>query len=209
MKTDIKTLLRTIFASFLVLIVVSAPAYAQTYNSSNYQVDEVFLGSGGTNDATSASYKGRASIGDLGVGESASTSWRAFGGFTTTAAPELEMDVDVTNVDLGVLSPGTTAYTSAKFRVRTYLASNYVIYTSGAPPTSEGGAVIPGLTSGGPAAINTNQFGINLATNTTPAVGAPPSQLPSGTFSFGTVAASGKNRIAIDILKAKISQFFN
>lgn len=174
------------------LCVFSGMGIAQSYNSTNYQVDELFIGAGGTNDASSASYQGRASIGDLGIGNSTGTAYQAYGGFTTTAAPELELIVPIVNLDLGVLSTGAAAYGSATFQVRTYLASGYVVYTTGPAPTSEGGAVIDPLTSGGTSSPGTEQFGINLVDNASPNVGADPVQLPDNTFSFGA-AATGYN----------------
>ena len=49
------------------MAVVQLALAAPTYSSTNYGVDEVFMGAGGLNDASSASYRARASLGDTGV----------------------------------------------------------------------------------------------------------------------------------------------
>lgn len=185
---------RTICSIFLVLLIAGIYAFsmpqvkAQEYNSSSYKVDELFIGAGGTNNASSANFQGRVSIGDLGVGNSVGTAYQAYGGFTTTAAPELELIVPVVNIDLGVLTTGGASYTSATFQVRTYLASGYVVYTEGNAPTNESGATISPLISGGTSSPGTEQFGINLVDNSSPNIGADPTQLPDASFSFGAAA---------------------
>ena len=55
---------------------------------------------------------------------------------------------------------------------------------NGAPPTNGGHAL---ATPAVPTAsqVGVEQFGVNLRTNTTPAIGADPVQVPDDTFSFG------------------------
>lgn len=170
-------------------VMFSGPALAQ-YNSTNYSADEVFIGSGGTNDASSTNYQGRASIGDMVVGNSTSTSYQAYGGFTTASDPVLEMNMDPVNTDLGAGSSAATSTLTATFSVRAYLSSGYSVYAIGAPPTSSAGRQIAPLTSGGSSTTGVSQFGMNLVANTTPSIGANPSQIPDSSFSFGA-AASG------------------
>lgn len=170
---------------------------APTYTSSSYGVDEVFMGSGGVNDANSASYKARASLGDTGVGNTGSASYQAYGGFTTTPDPYIEMNATTSSVDLGYLSTTTTATTTTTFTVRTYLASGYVVVNGSDPPTATSGAgtyTLTALSSPTASTTGTEQFGINLVANTVPAslgggVSKDPIQLPDATYSFGTAAA--------------------
>jgi hypothetical protein len=170
-------------------LVLAAP----TYSSPTYGVDEVFMGSGGVNDMSSATYKGRASLGDLGIGNSASTTYQAYGGFTTTPDPYIEMAVTTTNVDLGYLSTSATSFTTNTFTVRTYLASGYVVVNAANPPTNTSplANVLNALSSPTAPAIGTEQFGINLVLNNSPAVSgsADPVQIPSGSFSNGAAQA--------------------
>lgn len=167
------------------MIGLSSLAFAQEASSPSYKVDELFIGTGGTNDSASPSFQGRASIGDLGVGNSASTNFQAYASFTTTGDPVLEVAVSSATLNLGTLSPSATATGTATFSVRTYLASGYVVITRGAPPTSEGGATIDPMTSGGISTIGIEQFGMNLKDNSTPNIGAEAAQIPDSSFSYG------------------------
>lgn len=164
---------------------------APTYVSPSYGVDEVFMGSGGLNDASSTSYRARASLGDTAVGNASSTNYQAYGGFTTTPDPYIELTVNGINVDLGYLSTTATSYTSATFQVRTYLASGYVVVNGSDPPTNTAGTgphVMTNLTAPTAPAVGTEQFGINLVANTSPSVGAAPQQIPDSNFSYGAAA---------------------
>lgn len=181
----IRWLAYSVAVATLGMVIFSSLASAQEASSPSYKVDELFIGAGGSNDASSPSFQGRASVGDLGVGNAASANFQAYAGFTTTGAPVLEVIVNSANLDLGTLSASTTASGTATFSVRTYLASGYVVITKGAPPTSEAGATISPLTSGGASTTQTEQFGMNLKDNSSPNVGAEPAQIPDSSFSYG------------------------
>ena len=169
-------------------IVVRAQA-APTYVSPSYGVDEVFFGAGGLNDASSASYRARASLGDTGVGNSASSLYQLYGGFTTTEAPFLEFVVNAVNVDLGVQNTSSATTGTATFTVKAYLASGYVVTTISDPPKN-GSYTIANMATTATSTPGTEQFGINLRANTSPStVGANPVQLPDASFSFGQVSA--------------------
>jgi hypothetical protein len=63
---------------------------APEYTSPNYGIDEVFMGAGGLNDATSTNYQARASLGDIAVGNGLSSLYQLWAGFTTTYDPYIE-----------------------------------------------------------------------------------------------------------------------
>lgn len=192
---QIATICAMVSAIAVPVAIMGSASAAPTYTSTTYGVDEVFMGSGGVNDASSASYKARASLGDTGVGNGASANFQAYGGFTTTPDPYIEVTVTDPNVDLGILSSATTAATTATFSVRTYLASGYNVVNGSDPPVTGGGMhYLTNLTSPTASATNTEQFGINIAANTVPASLTVPSatpvvQVPSAAYSFGTAAA--------------------
>lgn len=179
------------------MIILQLASAAPTYSSTNYGVDEVFMGAGGLNDASSASYRARASLGDTGVGNSGSANYQAYGGFTTTPDPYLEFVVTNPNTDLGYITPSATATTTATFSVRTYLASGYNVVNASDPPVTGAGATLHylnNLTTPTASATGTEQFGINLVANTAPAslgggVSKNPQQVPDASYSFGTAAA--------------------
>lgn len=165
-------------------------AFAQQSTSNNYGVDEVFMGPGGTNDFSSTNYSGRASVGDTalpqnGQGLTTSTNDQAYGGNTTTSTPELEVILSASNIDMGVFSPSAASTGTATFSVRSYLASGYVVYTYGIPPSTTGGAQIDPMTTGGTSSPGTEQFGINLVDNSSPNVGA---NVVQGEFGVGYVS---------------------
>lgn len=185
----------------MLVFAVNPFAYAAQSNSSHYQVNEVFMGSGGELNACSATYCSKQSAGETAVGNMAGTAFQAYGGFNTDREPYIAFSVAGTTTDLGTLSTAGTAHTSATFAVKTYLASGYVVQLASDPPTNNGTSAhqLAPLTSAAASSIGTEQFGMNVVQNrtscATPApgnFGADPVQVPGNTFSFGTVA-SGYN----------------
>lgn len=169
----------------LVLLAGSNLAVAQQASSQTYSVDEVYMGPGGTNDFSSTNFTGRATVGDTALSESgegvtSSTANQVIGGNTTSTDPVLEVNVPDTTINMGVFNPNGPSTGSTSFSVRTYLSSGYVVYTVGSPPTTTGGAVIDAMSSGGTSTPGIEQFGINLAYNTSPRVGEAPAQQPFG-----------------------------
>lgn len=157
--------------------------------STNYQVNEVFMGAGGELNACSTNYCSKQSAGETAVGNTSSTSYQAQAGFNTDRTPYLEFVVSNTNLDVGVLTSSTTKRANATFSVKSYLASGYVVKQTSPGPTN-GSFTLSGLSTPTASAMGTEQFGINLVANTSPAsFGAGPSQVPDSTFGYGQVAA--------------------
>lgn len=90
-------------------------------------------------------------------------------------------------VNLGSLSAGTTGSGTSQIGVTTNAGSGYAITTSGTTLTS-GANTITALSSQTASTQGTSQFGLNLKTNTTPAVGSDPAGAGSGTptATYGT-----------------------
>jgi hypothetical protein len=175
---------------FVVVLMPSRPLFA--VGSTNYSIEEDFIGGGGTADSSSASYQSQDSIGATAVGDARSTNNRTQSGATTTNDPMLEFTVSTSSVSLGALSNGATATGTASFSVRNYTSNGYIVQTLGAPPTN-GTHTLTAPSSPAASAAGTEQFGINLVANTSPTVlGTDPQQIPDNTFSFGA-AASGYN----------------
>lgn len=164
-------------------------ALAVQSSSSNYSVNEVFFGTGGSLQDCSTSYCAKLSVGETGVGNTSSANYQAQAGFNTDRTPFLEFIVANTNVDVGVLTSTTTKRANATFSVRTYLSSGYTVKQTSPGPTN-GSYTLAGMSAAGPSASGTEQFGINLRANTSPAVfGADPTQNPDATYSHGQVSA--------------------
>ena len=169
------------------LLVSSGITFAQS-SSPSFEINEFFVGPGGELDLNSASFNARATLGDLATGNLASSNYQLYGGFTTTDVPYLEAVVNGGTIDMGVLNSTTTGTGVVTFSVRTYLAEGYVVHAGGTLPTNESGDTIDAMSTKGTSSQGTEQFGLNLAVNTSPIVfGAAPVQVPSGTFSFGVV----------------------
>jgi hypothetical protein len=164
-------------------------AFAQ-YSSSHYEANEVFFGTGGDPNQSSANYQASVSAGALGVGRYASANYQAYSGFLTPNEPFLELSIDTATVDMGTVDPGTTQSGQADFHVRAYVDSGYTVQTVSNPPSYQGHTLAP-MTTLGSSAVGTEQFGINLVHNTSPAnFGNDPSPQPNGTFANG-IAAPG------------------
>jgi hypothetical protein len=145
----------------------------------------MYFGNGGELRACSSTYCSKQSAGETGVGNTSSNNYQAQAGFNTDREPYLELNVNGTNIDLGVLDSLTTKTANATFSVKTYLAGGYIVATASDPPRN-GSDLLDPMSSAGPSSVGTEQFGINLAANTSPATfGAAPSQVPDGTFSYG------------------------
>ena len=163
------------------------------YTSNNYKTNEVFFGAGGSPQATSPNYQANLSLGSLAVGNISSASYQAFSGFLTPNEPFLEMGIDSSLVDLGVLDTASTKTGTGTFHVRAYVNSGYTVQAMSQPPTmtSGGSHTLAAMTSQGGPTTGTEQFGINLVHNTSPATfGSDPVPQPDGTFANGQ-AASG------------------
>ncbi|MDZ7744725.1 MAG: hypothetical protein U5K77_03125 [Candidatus Saccharibacteria bacterium] len=179
---------RTLLLSVLLIVSAAIPVAAQTPSSSNYSVDEYFFGTGGEVDMNSDNFNAQGSSGSLGVGESSSAGFRSEAGFLSQNAPFLEFVVQSNSVDLGTLDVGSTASGDANFYVRTYLSSSYSIITLSDPPTN-GSVELDGMATTDTPSVGTEQFGINLVENTTPNIGANPTNVPDDDFADGAAAA--------------------
>lgn len=172
--------------SLLVIFLASTHAYAAS-SSSNFRIDEDFIGPGGQLDSSSSNYKldsGASSLGNTGGGESSSANFNQQGGSTTTSDPSLSCALNTSNLNFGSLSTATTITGTAVFSVLNYTSYGYIVSIKGATP-SNGSHNLNALSSPAASSVGTEQFGINLVSNSSPAVGSNPVQNPSGTFSFG------------------------
>lgn len=180
------------FILFAAVITVCATPVS-AINSNSYQIDEDFVGGGGSIDSSSSNYRSQDSIGATAVGDGATTSGtKTQSGATTTNDPTLEFSVSTSSISLGNLMTSQAATATATFSVRNYTSYGYIVQVLGTPPkiTSH---TLSAPSSPAAAAAGTEQFGINLAANTSPvALGAAPQQVPDSSYSFGA-SATGYN----------------
>ncbi len=173
-------------------VLVPAAGKVSAQSSTNYQVPEYNFGVGAENELTSPSYRGQASAGALGVGNIGSTNYSSIAGSLTPREEYLEMIVNATTINLGTLSTGAASTGTGTFYVRAYTSSGYYVQTISPTPTNGGVSLAP-MTSAAASSPGTEQFGINLVANTSPATfGANPVPAPDSTFAYGA-AATGYN----------------
>jgi hypothetical protein len=159
--------------------------------STNFRIDESFIGGGGRIDESSANFHAAETIGDVGVGNSASTNFQTDSGGTTTNDPALSFIINNGGaVNFGTLSAAVNNTATGSFSVYNYTSYGYVVMVIGTDPTSTStGHTIPALTTPTAPSLGTEQWGINLVANT--GYGANPLQVPSTSFSYGI--AQGPN----------------
>jgi hypothetical protein len=182
-----KKWMKLLIMTLLLLGVSNGVVVAQQSSSTNYEINEYFVGPGGELDLSSTNYNARATLGDLGVGNLNGVNYQLYAGFTTTIEPYIELVVNQTTIDMGLLDEFTTGTGTATFSVRTYLAEGYSVYASGELPTiGVGGPTIDGISTQAASSPGTEQFGFNLVANTSPVTfGANRVQYPDASFSFG------------------------
>ena len=173
-----------------ILLLVPALTFAAQSNSSNYQVNEVFFGSGGElNACSTGNYCAKQSAGELVVGNTASANYQAQGGFNTERTPYIEFTTSNTSSDLGTLTPTAAKTANANFTVKAYLSHGYAV-TNASDPPKNGTYTMQALSLPDNSSPGDEQFGINLVANTDPiGFGANPTHDPDNTFSFGNITA--------------------
>lgn len=176
----------------VVALALSGTVYAQ-YTSTNYKANEVFFGSGGDPNQSSANYNAKTSLGGgFASGFTSSSAYQAYSGFLSPNEPFLELAIDSGSVNLGTLIAGTTATGTALFHVRAYVDSGYTVQSMSQAPTYTSGAGSHTLTPINPTAPSNSskeQFGINLVSNTSPATfGTNPVNQPTNAYAFGQAA---------------------
>ena len=179
--------IRVLPLAALLVLVTAGPVFAETSSQSpNYELTESQFNGGSAYESCSDTYCARASLGDPTADGPAPASSASFAEVAQDTEPLMEMIVDSGESRLGVLSTQTTATKTMTVRIRSYLGGGYNLQIMGDPPKYEGHLL---KTSNTPIASlpGTEQFGINVVANTSPAVGADPQQVPSAETSFGEV----------------------
>lgn len=189
----IRLLMRYLLLCSLVLGVSGVVQVAAQGTSTNYRIDESFVGPGGNLDSGSTNYQfqsGQQSVGNTGVTNGVSTNYQAQGGVTTTNDPRLSCIINTGSINFGALSTSVATTATATFSVLNYTSSGYIVSIVGSPPSNSGHA-LANMASNSASSVGTEQFGINLVANTSPVTfGVNPTQIPDSTFSFGAAATN-------------------
>ena len=191
------------FVISLLIITVIPVSSVYAYNpvnssSTNYKVNQVLFGFGGTNPGNPAKSTNftasQVALGETGIGNYTSSNYQAYAGFTTNEDPFIEFVVTSSNLNLGVLTTGTTATANSTFYVRAWNSSGYIVQTDSTPPTN-GTHTMATNTTPTSSTVGTEQFGMNLVANTLPTTfGANPSQTTSYAYgaAYGNYTTTNK-----------------
>lgn len=163
-------------------------AYADSpLKSAHFEVDESFLGGSGLTQSSSNNYQEGESIGDTGIGNSASSHYQLNSGYTTTNDPALSFAINTSGANFGNFSASTASVATSTFQVSNYTSYGYVVQIVGTAPTN-GSHTLTAMSTTAPSQTGIEQFGINLVANTSPvSFGANPNL---GQFGAGSAAAN-------------------
>ncbi|HVU59382.1 MAG TPA: hypothetical protein VHC98_00900 [Candidatus Saccharimonadales bacterium] len=153
-----------VIAGCCCLIVASASA-DEPLRSAHFQIDESVVGGSGLTQESSPNYQAGEVIGDIGIGNSASSGYQVSAGYDTTGNPALTFVVDGADTSFGGFSPSAAATATATFTVIDYTSYGYVIQVVGDPP-SNGSHTISAMATTGASVPGTEQFGMNVVKNT-------------------------------------------
>lgn len=191
MLKRLRSSLYVFLAVALGIFISPSSLHALPSESANYKFNESTIGSGGLIQSSSTNFQGRDSLGDISVGNAASSNYQIDSGSTTTDDPALSVSVNGT-INFNDFSSATATTATTTFTVLNYTTYGYIVQIVGNAPSS-GATTINAMDPAGPtfpgaSVAGTSQFGINLVANTSPiSVGANPD---NGQFGFGTVAGN-------------------
>lgn len=168
----------------IVLAGGATTVFATDSSSSHYQITESQFSGGSNQDSCSQAYCARVTIGDTSDPAPKQSS-SSFTATTQDSTPILELIIDPGQSDLGTLTSEHTATKTTTIRINTYLSGGYILQIIGDPPKFSG-HTLNALATPTASQPGTEQFGMNLAANTTPSVGAAPVQVPDNGTIFGT-----------------------
>lgn len=167
--------------SALAILVGTHTAAAVTSTSPSYQVIDTQFGTGTTVHGCSDQYCARVSIGDID-GTAPPVQNTAEFSEDVGSDPLIEVIIEAGDSSLGVLTTERTATKTTSVKIRNHLSGGYNLQIMGDPPKFDGHTLATPPT---PAASvpGTEQFAINLASNSAPKVGSAPAHEPVEAFS--------------------------
>lgn len=176
-----------------IFLSATGTVYATTSSSSNYKVSETQFGGGSTQQTCSTQYCAQVTLGNTSSNNQPVSTSASFDPIAPDSNdPRLDMIVETGSSNLGDLSTEQTATKTVIVRIRNYLNDGgYALQVIGNPPAFKNHTL---TTPAVPTASNpgTEQFGLNVVTNTSPSLGANPVQVPSDGMTFGEAADNYK-----------------
>src|SRR3989344_3494113 len=155
--------------------------------SANYIIYADVFNAGGSETGASANYKLQESIGEataLSAANSAANYGIKTGFYEMYPDQHLTFSVGSASVNLGTLSRTEVKTASHTMTAATNASKGFAIAVSGSTLTSGGNTITAIGATAAASSPGTKQFGLNLAANSSPGVGAS----PSGTSPIGAAA---------------------
>ena len=164
------------FVQLLIFFALLLPVFVYAASSANYEIVADSFNAGG-GDVKSTNFNALTAVGEVAMGDSSSGLYVLHAGLPSIkASPYVSMSVGSTWIDLGYLSTTAVAFNSHTLAVESNAKSGYVLKIYGQTLTNADGDDVDEIGAVSAAsASGTEQFGVNLVTNTVPAVGAAPS----------------------------------
>ncbi|MBN1778767.1 MAG: hypothetical protein JW816_00900 [Candidatus Buchananbacteria bacterium] len=170
--------------NFLVYFLIIACSFsflplsvAGQMTSGNYQIDADVFSTGGNDTSSSANFKLLDSLGEPVVYSATSTSetYGTKAGFREMYPDQfLTLDLGSGSIDFGTLSTSETKTASHTLTIDSNAINGLSVTVSGSTLTAGANQIAAIGATAAAAQVGTEQFGINLKSNTTPAVGAEP-----------------------------------
>ena|GEM_PF-5677979 len=113
--------------TMLLLLLLLFPEFVFGMSSTNYRIDQSFVGSGGTRESSS-NYQVLETVGDIGTGTSSSGNYRLRAGYlSNTQDASLTFSVSTSSLNLGSITPSAVSSASHTMTVATDMTRGYVI----------------------------------------------------------------------------------
>ena len=154
-------------------VLIAQPAFANTSKSENYEASEAEFGAGAALETCSGTYCARASIGQIGGDTNSENYSASFDPLSEDSEPVLELIIEPGKANLGQLDIDRTATRTMVLNVRNHQAGGYTVQVVGSPPSFDGYSLATPIEPSA-SLMGTEQFALNVVTNTDPEVGEDP-----------------------------------
>jgi hypothetical protein len=162
--------------AIIILVLSGMPNLcAAEMSTPNFRITSDVIGSFGTKES-STSFELGDTGGEMGTGNSQSSSYSLSAGFWATVGDDDILIFNITDAtaDLGTLSSTQVRYDTAAFNAATNAQCGYAIQIYGSSLSSSSETITPLSSPAGPI-TGQEQFGFNLRQNSNPTVGNDPS----------------------------------
>lgn len=157
----------------LIFLLIGSSTSAYVMSSTNYRIQKDSINIGGVSQSSS-SYSLEETVGEMATDESTSTNYKLRAGYWAEFPDVLIFTLTNNTINLGTLATSAASTATTNFTVATSASDGYTVSVAGNTLTNDSND-IDAITTPATSFPGTEQFGINLVANTSPAVGSNPS----------------------------------